>query len=143
VFDIQNGMQPFFNSTCPVLYYQNDRPLFVRKLTAILLLITFAVSQYAKQASYMECVLSNYFSAPAGKCDCAKIISKGKNATDSSSLPVLHNHIHVDESYFPSPVISRVFYSGDYRVTSFFTGDSSLRDGIRDELYRPPWVATP
>jgi hypothetical protein len=133
-------MQPFFNSTCPVLYYQNDQKSFLRKLTAIFLLISFAISQYAKQASYLECILSNYLIAPAEKCDCAKIVKQNKYPVNQSPVPVRHNHMHIDESYFPILAVSRELYLNDHLVTSFFTGSSKLHEGARDQPYHPPRV---
>ena len=131
-------LQPFFKTACPVLYNQNIQPSFLRKLTAILLVITFAISQYAKQASYLECVLFNYFKAPAQLCDCMKIISESKAATDHSPVPSAHNHLHIDESYLLPFSITRLRYYGDGVITSFLTTISQLEDGVENKQYRPP-----
>jgi hypothetical protein len=70
----------------------------VRKPVAVILLFAFVAAQYARQVSYLECKLVNYFSQSAVKCDCEKLLGF---TTDSpaSSLPIIHNHIHLDEWY--------------------------------------------
>ena len=60
------------------------------------MLLVFIAVQYAKQAAYLECRLSNYFS-PA--CDCEQLLAGTDRSPVDPSLPVLHKHLHVDELY--------------------------------------------
>jgi hypothetical protein len=108
-------MQPFFKATCPVLYNQNIQPSFLRKFTAILLVITFAQP-----------------------CDCMKIISQSKAVTDQSPVPLAHNHLHIDESYLLPFSITRLHYHDHGIATYFLTPVSPLEDGMGDKPYRPP-----
>lgn len=90
-------MQPF--PVCPGQGSVNC--LCVKKITGFILLIAFTVSQYAKQAAYFECRLSNYFSTETGKCDCERILSNSDNPANSLPLSLRHNHLHIDDAYYP------------------------------------------
>ncbi|HRG23937.1 MAG TPA: hypothetical protein PLL23_06085 [Chitinophagaceae bacterium] len=63
----------------------------MRKKTAILFLLVFAFTQYAKQLRFLECTLTNTFiSLDTPPCDCTK--ASGLDQTDNrTDLPV-HTH---------------------------------------------------
>jgi hypothetical protein len=98
------------------------------------LFTTFLISQYAKQAGYLECRLANYFGTATIKCDCEKILLQGNGPTPA---PVSHNHLHLDELFYPvhqliketSPVMGTLFLT---------TNSTMLHAGIPERIDRPP-----
>jgi hypothetical protein len=110
----------------------------VKRFTAIILLASFVIAQYAKQVSYLECRLSNYFNTPAEKCDCERILTKDKGVADQSPLPAPHNHIHVDEAYFPPKKLKRELSFPGNCVIYVPGRDTELSDGIYNQPDHPP-----
>jgi hypothetical protein len=78
----------------------------MRSITIMLMLTSFLVLQYARQVSYWECRLSNYFKTASQKCDCEKLVKQVEGQGETSPVPVVHNHFHLDESFYPSRIIS-------------------------------------
>lgn len=79
-----------------------NRPLTgtkVQKTAAYILLAAFTVLQFAKQASYAECRLANYFAANGQPCDCEKIFAENTAKSPSTQLPLSHQHLHIDDMY--------------------------------------------
>ncbi|MEI9909328.1 MAG: hypothetical protein WDO71_06505 [Bacteroidota bacterium] len=112
----------------------------MKGFTSIILLASFVIAQYAKQVSYLECRLSNYFNIPAEKCDCEKILIKDKGVADQSPLPVPHNHVHVDETYFPPQNVKpKLSFPGNC-VVHIPCKDTVLSDGFYNRPDRPPAV---
>jgi hypothetical protein len=110
----------------------------VKRFTAIILLASFVIAQYAKQVSSLECRLSNYFNTPAEKCDCERILTKDKGVADQSPLPAPHNHI--DETYFP-PQNLKPKLSFPCNCVIYIPGrDTVLSDGIYNQPDRPPAI---
>ncbi|MBP8114646.1 MAG: hypothetical protein KAY50_04760 [Chitinophagaceae bacterium] len=72
----------------------------MRKILAISLICLFALSQYAKQLSYVECKLSNTFKAETAKCDCETILSQDNTSTPDQPANTTHFHVHIDDVYF-------------------------------------------
>jgi len=70
----------------------------VRKIIAIAFISAFAFAQYAKQALYLECKLSNNFKSRTEKCDCATQAGLDKKETNLP-LSKSHSHIHLDELF--------------------------------------------
>ncbi|HEY6504495.1 MAG TPA: hypothetical protein VIZ28_11020 [Chitinophagaceae bacterium] len=109
----------------------------MRRFTAIILLISFVVAQYAKQVSYLECMFSNNFKALADKCDCEKILNEDKDAADQYPLPVSHKHVHPDESYCLPQVVREIYFSTGH-LTHIAAACTKLNDGVSIEPDRPP-----
>jgi hypothetical protein len=111
----------------------------LRKFTAILLLATFFISQYAKQTGYLKCRLANYFSTNAIKCDCEKILLTGNSSATSIPAPVPHNHLHLDELFYPSQPLLK---EGVLVLGNLFlpTVPTMLHDGDPQQIDRPPQV---
>ena len=115
--------------------------LFVQKITATILLLAFVATQYAKQAAYLECRITNFFNTESGKCDCEKILAKiNNNPLNDLSFPVNHSHIHIDESYFPSKALTHYNLSCIKNVTLTSYRQSCLSNGFCFIADRPPQV---
>lgn len=97
-------MQPFSSRLSP--FVRHTKYFQLRKLITILLLTNFLLFQYARQVSYWECSISNYFRTENQKCDCEKLIKVVAGQTKSSPVPAVHNHFHLDESFYPSASIT-------------------------------------
>jgi hypothetical protein len=72
----------------------------VRNISAILIICIFAISQYAKQLSYVECKFSNTFKPFTAHCDCEKRLETGKSANAELPVPKTHTHLHPDDFFF-------------------------------------------
>jgi hypothetical protein len=72
----------------------------VQKIASILLICLFALSQYAKQLSYIECKLSNNFKAENAKCDCETKLAQDTSSAPDQPANTTHFHLHADEIYF-------------------------------------------
>jgi hypothetical protein len=129
-------MQPFLK--CSGQGFVNC--LFVPKITAIILLLAFVATQYAKQAAYLECRINNFFNSETGKCDCEKILSKGSLPSNDLSFPAIHSHIHLDESYFPAKGIAP--YNLSCVVKKIVPGyrQNHLSNGFYFIADRPPQI---
>ena len=68
-------------------------------ISAILLICTFTLSQYARQLSYLECKFSNLFKSATTQCDCEKKSGITQAGKDGGSTPLIHIHIHPDEFF--------------------------------------------
>lgn len=112
--------------------------LQLKKFITILLLINFLVFQYARQLSYWECRLSDYFKPENEKCDCEKLIKVIIGQTRPPSIPIAHNHFHVDESFYPSAVIAETetFYTSLF--ARFMRRTIFINKIIPGRLDRPP-----
>ncbi|MGB4845701.1 MAG: hypothetical protein WBP16_14640 [Ferruginibacter sp.] len=70
------------------------------KLTSIVLICLFALSQYAKQLSYIECRISNTFKADAVKCDCETKLVQDNPSSPEDPVGLVHFHVHIDDVFF-------------------------------------------
>ena len=107
----------------------------MKKLSAILLICLFAISQYARQLRYLECKFYNTFNLASGKCDCEKQTGFGTQDPNQMPLSKIHAHAHPDE-----------FFSVSREVTADFILESTLSQANRlpgeDECkgnYLIPW----
>jgi hypothetical protein len=109
----------------------------LRKLTAIVVLATFFISQYAKQAGYLECRLANYFSTDIIKCDCEKILlADTGDVMPIQGLPS-HNHLHLDELFYPSFALLKELAAA--RAVLYISPQPAiLQDGMPEQIDRPP-----
>lgn len=98
------NVQPFYCRLSPLV--QAYQIFQLRKIITILLLTNFLVFQYARQVSYWECRVFNYFKTENQKCDCEKLIKVITGQTKPSPDPVIHNHFQLDESFYPSATIT-------------------------------------
>jgi hypothetical protein len=118
-----------------------NRPLTganVQKKAAYILLAAFIVLQFAKQVSYAECRLANYFAANGQPCDCEKIFAEKTGQDQSTQLPASHQHLHIDDVYsFASTVTEQVWYSaGTSRHIT--TAAGRWINAITGSIDRPP-----
>ena len=142
-------MQPF--STKPGHAFRQDKVYKVilsannqnqinslRSITTILLLTSFLVLQYARQVSYWECRLSNYFKTENQKCDCEKLIKLNASQEEPFPVPAVHNHSHLDESFYPSRIIATEGMYNTETLSWSFPGHSFIERIIPGRLDRPP-----
>lgn len=72
----------------------------MQQLASILLICLFALSQYAKQLSYIECKLSNNFKAENAKCDCETKLAQDSSESPDQPANTTHFHVHANDVYF-------------------------------------------
>jgi hypothetical protein len=107
----------------------------LRKFSAILLFIVFIWSQYAKQAAYLKCRISNSFNSFASKCDCGE--KAGFDKPDPAAFPLskTHTHIHPDE-LFPFTKTSQP----DFSIAAFLTENPvQTNDCVSEGAYSKPF----
>jgi hypothetical protein len=110
----------------------------LQRLSAILLITVFAWSQYAKQAIYLECRLSNTFKIFAVKCDCETKAGFDKPDTNNLPLSKTHTHIHLDELF---PVVKAGY--PDFSITPLLAVKQKPEndddcEGRYDKPFEPP-----
>lgn len=112
----------------------------MRSITTILLLTSFLVLQYARQLSYWECRLSNSFKTESQKCDCEKLVKQAARQDEAFPVPAVHNHFHLDESYYPSRNISTEGINHATVSAWFPAGFIFIGKVIPGRLDRPPQI---
>jgi len=114
----------------------------LKNIAAILLIILFAFSQYARQLSFLECKISNTFKFTTTKCDCEKQAGLDKKDTSPSPNSKTHNHIHLDEFFGVSKPVS---INLSYRNLTILSGSISDDEceGVDPKPWQPPntWSA--
>lgn len=129
-------MQPF---SCTPGHFVSGNQLFqLRKIITILLLTNFLVFQYARQVSYWECRIFNYLKTENQKCDCEKISKMIAGQTQSSPVSAIHNHFHLDESFYPSFSIPEMGYYYASQFTRQMPREDSICKRGTGRLDRPP-----
>lgn len=63
------------------------------------MICAFALSQYARQLSYLECRLGNSFKESSTRCDCEKILQSPAPADETIPAAKTHAHFHPDEFF--------------------------------------------
>ena len=104
----------------------------MQKFSAIVLLLSFAFFQYARQLSYWECRILNAFSS-SGQCDCEKILTKTNNTAKES--PVVHFHVHPDDLFIFQRFLFEIAAPRltDAAVNNFTSGP------VLNGFHLPPW----
>ncbi|MBN8676122.1 MAG: hypothetical protein J0L56_18465 [Chitinophagales bacterium] len=110
----------------------------MQKKAAYILLAAFIVMQFAKQVSYAECRLTNYFSGSGKQCDCEKILAEKTGLDQSTQQPAGHQHLHIDDMYsFASLVTEK-----EWRITmaaNYITTDvNRWKNAVTGSIDRPP-----
>jgi hypothetical protein len=110
----------------------------MKQLAAIFLIGVFALSQYAKQFTYMECKLANSFKSSTEQCDCEKKYDTHSLNDKKPIGPQTHFHPVIDE-YYAAPE-KNTATSSINRLIEKTTLPSSpdLCEGNNSTLYRPP-----
>jgi hypothetical protein len=89
-------MHPFRGTA--VLHIDQTNPM-LKKPVAIFAILVFALSQYARQISFLECQLSNRAIPTELRCDCEKkLVATG--GQEKSEPVTQHRHVHADEYFF-------------------------------------------
>jgi len=110
----------------------------VRKLSAILLILVFAGSQYARQISYFQCKLANTFKATSYQCDCEKQPGFDKKAPNQSPVPLPHTH-HFPDDYFSVICTEAGVCRYSYILTiALYPRAENLHEGNYPGPWRPP-----
>ena len=110
----------------------------MKPLAAIFLIAVFALSQYAKQFTYLECKLANLAKSLGQQCDCEKqydVLTKNDKKPINAET---HVHIIIDEFYSP-PVKRPVCYNYSFvpeKLTIVFL--SAVHKGYANTPYKPP-----
>ena len=108
----------------------------VRKISALILSMAFLAAQYARQISFLECSVSNYFKAGTETCDCEKILVS--ETSDDQPGPINHNHAHIDESYCLSGGAILLSHPSTAKSKDSGYPQFGLHDGIYGQPDHPP-----
>jgi hypothetical protein len=113
----------------------------MRKVSAILFICIFAFSQYARQFSYLGCIVSNTFKTAQNKCDCEKKNNTSKFDTKQSPVPTPHLHIHLDE-YFTASGFFTIIFSPTFlkQILLLLNADDTCR-GNPPKPWQPPSIS--
>lgn len=137
-------MQPFLLTICPVEVVRvsaasNQLQIInqLRKLTAVIVLLVFFVSQYERQLGYANCRITNYFKPDGNKCDCEQLLENSSSPVADNTAPPVHVHHHPDESYFP-PLSSKVHFFSYLNTVFSVIQESALPFGNVYGIDRPP-----
>ncbi len=121
-----------------VCFLLTAKYLRLKKFITILLLTHFLVFQYARQFSYWECRLSNYFNTENEKCDCEKLVKAITGQAQPSPTPIAHNHFHLDESFYPSFSVAETGNVYINLFTRFINRNVFINTMIPGRLDHPP-----
>jgi hypothetical protein len=112
----------------------------MRRLISFILVLVFLASQYARQAAWLECRISNYFSTTSIRCDCEKLLAAAPANTPPAPVPVHHNHLHIDEHFIAGNHTTGI---DEFIVSSThcpLVYQSALSPGITNAIDRPPLI---
>jgi hypothetical protein len=110
----------------------------VQKTAAHILLSAFIVLQFAKQVSYAECRLTNYFSGPGQQCDCEKIFAENTVQDKSTQLPLSHQHLHIDDMYNFTSFVTEKEWEITVIANHSTTDVNRWTNAITGSIDRPP-----
>ena len=107
---------------------------------SILLISLFMLTQYGKQAAYLQCKIENFSSkSKTTSCDCEKNNSNDLNK-DDNKLPPQKTHVHIslDEYY----VLNESIYSSFIQVQSVKCSNQavSFLSSFNGNIFHPPQV---
>jgi hypothetical protein len=71
----------------------------LKQLHGILLISLLLWSQYARQLSYVQCLITNSINAAAITCDCEKIKPDATSGSNSPAHSKNHLHYSIDDWY--------------------------------------------
>jgi len=109
----------------------------VRKFSAILLIGIFALSQYARQISYLQCNLINSFKQPDQLCDCAKQAGFEKQTDEQAPAHKAHFHVRADEIFsFTEETELKIFLPVSKQLFSAYLKIEC--DGHHPSPWQPP-----
>lgn len=74
----------------------------MRAITAIVLTLAFAISQYSRHLGYLECRILNILKPDAGYCDCEQLLSGAESPDPAPFSGTHHLHLLADE-FFERP----------------------------------------
>jgi hypothetical protein len=95
-------------------------------------------SQYARQLSYVQCLITNSISSSSAICDCEKI--KTEVVTGENNLPHSKNHTHhsIDEWYTQWHVVPLNRGSEHLNIVHSSYYSVNFCKGVLQQQYRPP-----
>ena len=110
----------------------------MQRSLAVLLIIVFALSQYARLLGYLQCRLINKFSTTVQHCDCEKQNFAEQPA--SKEFPVAKAQIHpaINDFYTAAKEIISVGSAPLLPGVLFACYNQAPCRGNYGELYRPP-----
>jgi hypothetical protein len=109
----------------------------LQKIFTILLISLFAISQYAKQLSYIECKLSNNFKTDVTQCNCETKLAEDSSQSPDQPINATHFHVHLDDIYFVKEhALIHKFFAGLNKPNSHYLSFES--DGYTKLPLRPP-----
>lgn len=110
----------------------------MQKKAAYILLAAFIVMQFAKQVSYAECRVTNYFSGSGKQCDCEKILAEKTGLEKSTQLPVSHQHLHIDDMYSFTNLVTEKEWEITVLANHSNTDVNKWTNAITGSIDRPP-----
>jgi hypothetical protein len=110
----------------------------VNRITAIFFVTLLILSQYVKQAVYIECRLSNTFKSFAVRCDCEKKAGLDNPTPGDAPLSMPHSHAHLDE-LFPIPAAFNPDIPNVIDINNnFLSPTEDDCEGCRSIPFQPP-----
>jgi hypothetical protein len=82
----------------------------------------------------------NYLKTENQKCDCEKLI-KQEGKTAPSPVPAIHNHFHLDESFYPSRIISTEGFCNTEISVRCLARHVFMEKIMLSRLDRPPQIS--
>lgn len=110
----------------------------MRRLISFILALVFLASQHARQAAWLECGISNYFSTTGIRCDCEKLLTAAQANTPPVPVPVHHNHLHIDEHFIAGNHMTAINGPVVSPTHCLLVYQSALSPGITKAIDRPP-----
>lgn len=110
----------------------------MQKTAALILFAAFVVLQFAKQVSYAECRLTNYFSGTGQPCDCEKILAEKTGLEKSTQLPLSHQHLHIDDMYSFASLVTEKEWEITAASNHIITDVNRWTNAITSSIDRPP-----
>ena len=107
------------------------------KTAAILLIMLFIVSQYGKQAAYLQCKIENLNNnSKIPVCDCEK--SQSADLAKNDAVPASKTHVHpsIDEYYVLN--LQDFYFDNNSAPVKFINHHFQILPSFGNSLFRPP-----
>ena len=95
------------------------------------------ISQYVRQASYLECRLTGKIFTVTAKCDCEDILDTDNPLSSENPLQKGHTHLHPDNFFsINNSIFGIVLFPIEIKKIEPLT--ELLPEGFPEALFHPP-----
>jgi len=130
-------VHPFILS-CVLLKHSSQNQPIVQKTIALFLVSLFALTQYMRQLSYLECKVYNALNPKTVRCDCESKTGVGKVINAPAHPPAAHIHIVLDDFFVTHALSLSAGHLQDVVSLLFPLSNESLCKGVRFPPWQPP-----